>query len=55
MILSENMWNYFCAKQAELDEAFMDNARWKPTLKDRETAFLVEKGEFVNEFVLELR
>lgn len=55
MILSEKSWNYFCEKQAELDEAFMDNARWKPTLKDRETAFLVEKGEFVNEFVRELR
>lgn len=55
MILSEQTWNYFCEKQAELDAAFMNNARWVPTLKDRKTAFLVEKGEFVNEFVHELR
>lgn len=55
MILTLEMWEYFCEKQKVLDAAFMDNARWQPALKDRETAFLVEKGEFVNEFVRELR
>lgn len=55
MILSQGKWEYFCAKQAELDAAFLENARWNPSIKDRETAFLVELGEFVNEFVRELR